>query len=195
LRLLGYAEHTLRGLPRTSRPILRSYVQAFNKLMSPWQNKTSLILKTFPIQHKLNTISQKTSRERDTIYSRYIIPTLAATLIASVQSLTVDSVIHLGTGCPQDATTFSIIEDGDRYLPQKQIFIHPSQYRSNIQSPCCTHRTIYRPKGKHTIFIGIGVSLASPSEQQFAPVSTTYYDNLNIPAGVTGSHIITYTFS
>jgi hypothetical protein len=31
--------------------------------MSPWQNKTSLILKTFPIQHKFNTIPQEILRK------------------------------------------------------------------------------------------------------------------------------------
>jgi hypothetical protein len=50
-------------------------------------------------------------------------------------------------------------------------------------------------QSENTDFCGIGLDIASPSGQQFAPVSTTYYDNLNIPAGVTGSHIITYTFS
>jgi len=111
---------------------------------------------------------------------------LAALGSLSVQALptgndvTVSSITHWGSGCPQDTSTFSVNINSDA---------------SSIVANFGSFDVTLSPQSDSTEFCGIGVQFSVPAGVQFSAVSTTYRDNINVGAGATATHLLTYTFS
>ncbi|CZT10403.1 uncharacterized protein RAG0_14897 [Rhynchosporium agropyri] len=115
--------------------------------------------------------------------SFHLFAVAAATILSQISAIPLENratVTHWGTGCPQSATDFWVKVDANKVTTHFPAF--DVTKGGNV------------PQSSSEEFCGVGIEFGCPEGRQFAVVSSSYRDSVDVPAGTTASHLMRYGF-